>query len=589
MKALVQSALENALLTLYQNQKVPSQVILVERTRRLEHGDFSTNIAFVLSKSLRKTPALIARQIATYFTSLQEDKYLVFKKVESTETGFINFFIHRQCWLAVLPEILDKKEQYGCTTIGKNESVLVEYVSSNPTGPLHVGHGRAAVHGDVIVRLLKTLGYTVHAEYYINDAGRQVDILTCSVWLRYLEICSQKSFVFPSNAYQGQYIQVIAQFIRQKYSDRFCKGIQIIEDYLTAYTIKEDIEQAMDKLILHTKQILDSDDYEKFKQFCLTNILSNIKTDLLEFGVKFDQWFSEQSLLMQGDVESMMHTLSKKEYTYCVDKNIWFRSTQFNDDKDRVLKRANNQFTYFAVDAAYRLNILERRKIKRIINLLGADHHGYLARIHAIVQALGYASEQIVFKTLQMVSLYRNGKQLPLSTRRGQFITLQQLRHEVGNDAARLFFLLKKSSQTIDFDLELAKKQSNQNPIYYLQYAYARICSMMRQLDAKHIAWNALKAVQLTQLLIEPQEINIVKKLAQYPDAIIESAMQYEPHLLVQYLRELVQAFHSYYNQTIILVQDTDLRNARLTLINSIKQILNNGFIILGIQRVAVM
>lgn len=561
--------------------------IPLEHTRLANHGDFSTSIALMLAKSLKISPYELAQAIKEDLLATASRSGTLFEKIEVIKPGFINFFIQTEAWHTHLSDILHQGNQYGSSLIGEKRRILVEFVSSNPTGPLHVGHGRAAAHGDIVVRLLRHLNYDVHAEYYINDAGRQVDIVSASLWLRYLEACGSKLPYFPVNAYQGNYMVTIAEAFKQTYGEQFYYPHKIHE--LLLKIKDEDKEKGMDSLIEQIKTTLGNEHYQTLTRFALDSILEDMKSDLTEFGVYFDQWFSEKTLIEDGSLSRTIELLKANNHTYIADGNLWFRSTSFGDDKDRVLLRASGQPTYFAVDAAYRLNIFKTRGFSQIINFLGADHHGYLARIHAVVEALGYSPKELIFNTLQLVSLYRDHQKLPLSTRSGQFITLRELREEVGNDAARLFFVLRKANQKLDFDLSLAKSQSQQNPIYYLQYAYARICSVMRQLTAKGWVWSldeGLKTVDRLQLV---EEIQLIKQLSRYPDVIIQAATQYEPYLLVQYLRELSKNFHSYYNHTPFLIEESALRNARLTLAQAIKQVLKNGFALLGIQALEMM
>jgi arginyl-tRNA synthetase len=591
MKKMIQQQIQSVLKQYFAEYPEALQIeIPIEHTRIAEHGDFSTSIALSLAKRLHKKPYEFAQQIANHLTPTIDNNPVLFSKIEVVQPGFINFFIHPDAWRNTLANVLNEGDYYGHSSIGNQARILIEYVSSNPTGPLHVGHGRAAAHGDIVVRLLRALNYQVHAEYYINDAGRQMDILSCSIWLRYLALCGEHLPYFPSNAYQGHYIHTIAQALKELYGNQL--HLPFAGDLATLFEEKitpENKEKWMDKLIEHTKTLLGEEAYSKVSNFGLKTILEDMRADLAEFGVHFDQWFSEKSLISDGSLDETIEILKAKGHTYELEGSLWFRSTQFGDDKDRVLIRANGQPTYFAVDAAYRFNIFKKRGFPKIINFLGADHHGYLARIHAVIEALGYSRKNLAFSTLQLVSLYREDKKLPLSTRSGEFITLRQLREEVGNDAARLFFVLRKSGQTLDFDLTLAKSHSHQNPVYYLQYAHARICSVMRQLQAKGLNWNVQEGLQQINTLGSAEELELIKHLERYPDAVLQAGMQYEPYLLVHYLRELARQFHSYYNHTPVLVNDSALRSGRLTLIQAVKQVLYNGFTLLGIEALAVM
>jgi arginyl-tRNA synthetase len=583
MKSIIQKhlykALESIQIDPFQLQKT---VLPIEYSRTVEHGDFSSSIALILAKSLNIAPVTLAQKIVEQLYTLSTEKEPLFQKIEVVPPGFINFFIHPTAWLACLPLILNHRDKYGASDLGQQKRILVEFVSSNPTGPLHVGHGRAAAQGDILVRLLKTLGYQVHAEYYLNDAGRQVDILACSIWLRYLEASGESFLTFPANAYQGEYIRTIAAALQNHYGTAFYQmGTTVIEGL---HSDHRDKEKFIDALITRAKTLLGQEHYTQLLDFGLIYIIEDIQADLTDFDVRFDQWFSERSLIESGSVSTTIQSLIERGHTYKAEGNLWFRSTAFGDDKDRVLLRANGQPTYFAVDAAYRINILQTRGFDRMINLLGADHHGYLTRIHAVAQALGHPPDKIIFSILQMVSLYRGHEKLSLSTRGGNFITLRALRTEVGNDAARLFFVLRKSTQAIDFDLNLAKSASHQNPVYYLQYAYARIASIMRQLAVKGLKWDLQRGLCCLTALSLDQEIQLIKQLARYPDILVQAEMQYEPSILVQYLRQLAKYFHAYYNHTPVLTEDEIIRSARLTLMHAIQQVLKNGFFLLGIH-----
>lgn len=581
MKETIRQELQTIL---QQEFKLPIEYpIPVEHTRIASQGDFSTSIALILTKSLKIQPHELAKKIVAY---LNQKVFLfdtLFQKVEVVQPGFINFYIHPNAWHGALSNILQDKI-YGQSNFGKHEKILIEFVSSNPTGPLHVGHGRAAAHGDMVVRLLKTLGYDVQTEYYVNDAGKQIDILTCSVWLRYL-MSFEKRIVLPVKAYQGSYIQTIADALIQHFGAELKAFTQqSIETLLSSDALNQDPDQQINHLISCIKKLLGSRLYQKVLSFITERILAEIQSDLSEFKVNFDRWFSEKTLIEDKSVSKTIIRLKDSGYTYQAQGNLWFRSTAFGDDKDRVLLRNNGQPTYFAVDAAYRLHILEIRDIKHIINFLGADHHGYLTRIHAVLQALGYSKEHITFKTLQLVSLYRGSEKLPLSTRSGEFITLRELRSEVGNDAARVFFVLRKSNQKLDFDLSLAQSQSHQNPMYYLQYAHARICSVMHQLKLKNMHWTLKEGLVCLDQLKLIQELQLIKQLVDYPEVVLQAGTQYEPYLLVQYLKELSKSFHGYYNSTALLMSEERIRMARISLIQAIKTVLKNGFDILGIQ-----
>ncbi len=562
-------------------------VIQVEYARDKSHGDFSSNIALLLAKSLKKQPRQLAEQIIANIDCSKLTS--VIEKVEVAGPGFINFFLKKTAWYPVVKQILTQEKQFGTSEIGKNERILVEFVSANPTGPLHVGHGRGAAYGDALVRLLRTVGYQAHAEYYVNDAGRQMDILATSVWLRYLEVCGDE-FVFPSDAYRGAYVREIANGLLSQYGQQFYKPIaQVFEDLPVDEPQGGDKEVYIDALILKAKSLLGATDYQKIFEAGLNGILDDIKEDLSAFRVIFDGWFSENSLFKTGFVNKTVERLKAGGHTYEASGALWFKSTAFGDDKDRVLIRENGQPTYFAADAAYRLAIFEDRGFKRMVNVLGADHHGYVARIQAVIQALGYSKTNLTALLVQFAILYRGDKKIQMSTRSGEFITLRELREEVGTDAARFFYVLRRAEQHMDFDLELAKEQSNANPVYYVQYAYARICSVLRQLKTKQFHWDKTMGIDSLEQLKEEQEIDLLVLLNRYPEMLEQAANYYEPHIVANYLRDLAQTFHAYYNQHIFLVEETALRNARLNLIAATQQVIQNGLTLLGVETLEVM
>jgi arginyl-tRNA synthetase len=447
---------------------------------------------------------------------------------------------------------------------------MIEFVSANPTGPLHVGHGRGAAYGAALANLLTAVSYKVHKEYYINDAGRQMDILAISVWLRYLELAGE-TLSFPANAYQGDYIWDIAASLHREQGDKWRHTSSIVFDNLPDIADKE---LHIDGLIQRCQQLLGDSEYKKIFQRALDVITENIRLDLEQFGVVYDQWFPESSLT------SCIDRLA--EHTYKKDGALWFKSTSFGDEKDRVLVRDNGQFTYFASDIAYHLNKFERN-FDKIINIWGADHHGYVARVKAAITALGMDAERLTVLLVQFAALYRGTERLKMSTRSGEFVTLRELRQEVGTDAARFFYIQRKSEQHLNFDLELAKSQSNENPIYYIQYAHARISSVFRKLD------NINHEKANLELLNNKHEIALFVTLSRYPEMIENAAAVYEPHQVTYYLRELAQQFHTFYDANKILIDDQELRNARLSLIAAIQQVLRNGLTIIGVKAPEVM
>lgn len=588
MKCIVQQEIQKALLSLGNKFSLSASLtIQVDYAREKSHGDFSSNIALVLGKKLQISPLELAEIIKSNIDCSSADSEL--EKIEIAKPGFINFFLKKSFWYAVIEKILNQTEQFGVSNLGNNESILVEFVSANPTGPLHVGHGRGAAYGDSIVRLLRAIGYQVCAEYYINDAGRQMDILATSIWLRYLEICGEK-FTFPSNGYRGNYVHKIAEKIFFQYGKDFFKTAELVFKNIPVDEPQGgNKEQHIDGLIAKAKTLLGDVDYEKLFEIGLNSILIDIKEDLNAFRVNFDEWFSEKSLFKTNFIDKTIKRLTESGKTYEAKGALWFKSTDFGDDKDRVLLRENGQPTYFAADAAYRLCILKERKFKKIINVLGSDHHGYVPRIRAVIQALGFSEDSLKALLVQFAILYRGDKKIQMSTRSGEFITLRELREEVGTDATRFFYVLRRADQHMDFDLELAKEQSNANPVYYVQYAYARICSVMRQLAAKQWVWDKSLGMEALSELKEVQEQDLLVLLNRYSEMLESAAIAYEPHIIAHYLRDLAQNFHIYYNSCIFLIEDVKLRNARLNLIAATAQVIKNGLTLLGVETLEVM
>ncbi len=553
--------------------EMPSK-IRIDHTKDNSHGDYATNIALMLSKQAKMSPVELAKIIIDQF----EQKNFI-KKIEIAGPGFINFFISQESSSSIVNEILAQAASYGCSDIGQGKKVLLEYVSANPTGPLHVGHGRGAAYGATVSNLLRNAGFIVDNEYYVNDAGRQMDILTVSIYLRYLTICGE-DLRFPDNGYQGQYINDIAQGIYETSGQKFhLKSDLVFENVCRDGTEGGDKEVHIDQLIEKAKSIL-GDGFKAVFEVGIESILSGIKNDLAEFGVVFEKWFSEQSLIDSGLSESCISKLKDSKNLYEKDGALWFKTTNYGDEKDRVVVRDNGNHTYFASDIAYHLEKLDRGYDK-IINVWGADHHGYIPRVKASIEALGHNSDKLEILLVQFANLYRGGSKVQMSTRSGSFVTLEDLRAEVGNDAARFFYILRKSEQHMDFDLDLAKSKTNENPVYYIQYAHARICSVFKQADEKELELDVSQAN--LSLLTEEIEKDILRELSRFRSVLESSAIQYEPHQLAYYLRDLSNHFHSYYNACKFIVDDKNLTQARLALINATQQILKNGLSILGV------
>jgi arginyl-tRNA synthetase len=459
--------------------------------------------------------------------------------------------------------------------------VLVEFVSANPTGPLHVGHGRQAAYGATLASLLEAAGYAVEREYYINDAGRQMDILAVSVWLRYLELASE-NVTFPSNAYRGEYVYAIAQRLLVDEGERLARPGAEVSANLPADAPAGDKEKHIDALIARARQLLGADGFADVLKFSLNAMLRDIRGDLAEFGVVFDHWASERAIAESGAIDRALARLEREGQLYREEGALWFRAERFGDEKNRVVVRENGQSTYFASDIAYHLQKRERG-FQRLLDVLGADHHGYVARVRAGLAAMGEPPESLEATLVQFVSLYRGTQKIPMGKREGQFVTLRELRQEVGNDACRFFFLMRSHEQPLDFDLELAKSRSNENPVYYIQYAHARIASVFAQLTARGLAFDREAGLAQVALLTLPQEELVMQQLARYPEVIESSAVNRAPHALAHYLRELANALHSYYNAEQFIVEDAALRNARLALVTAVQQVLRNGLTLLGV------
>lgn len=574
MKSHLTSLLQDALAALHSQQLLAADVrvpVQIEQSRDPKHGEFACNLALILAKPANKKPREIAELLVRHLPHSSQ-----IAAVEIAGPGFINFKMAPAALEQVIAQVLLAGDHYGWTTAGAGRRIHLEYVSANPTGPLHVGHGRSAAYAACVANLLKTAGFQVHQEYYVNDAGRQMRILGFSAWIRYLQ-ARGVTIALPKNAYQGDYVTDIAQQLIEKYGDRFHKNPSAIKG-----VGEEDADRYIDACIDAAAALLGQEDFSVIQRFTLENILADIKDDLTEFGVVYDAWFHESQLIEIGLVESGIALLKKHGHVYERDGAIWFRATDFDDEKDRVLIRENGVPTYFASDVAYHL-YKYRQEYDQVIDVFGADHHGYMARIRAFLKGLGENPEKLTILIVQFANLYRGTEKISMSTRSGSFVTLRELRNEVGNDAARFFYVIRKPEQHLDFDLELAKSQSNDNPVYYIQYAHARICSVWRQLAGMGEKWIKDDGLQALNLLMTESERNLLRCLANYPDLLQHAALQYEPHLVAHYLQELAGFFHVYYNTEKFLTADTDLRNARLCLIRAVQIVLANGLQLLGI------
>ena len=568
----------------------PSSIPL-ERTRDRTHGDFASTIALALAKTARRKPRELAERI---MAALPPSAHVA--KVDIAGPGFINFFLAPAAYQATVGEILEQRDSFGRSVLGGGQRVQVEFVSANPTGPLHVGHGRGAAFGATVANLLEAIGYRVHREYYVNDAGRQMNILAVSVWLRYLEHCGER-FRFPSNGYRGDYVRDIAVRLHAEHGGAYvASAAQVFQDMPPDETRNEagevvapgDKEAHIDALVERARALLGAHHYRYIFELGLNTILDDIRDDLLEFGVLYDEWYSELTLTERGAVNKTINRLRDTDYVYEQDGALWFRSSAFGDEKDRVVQRENGQTTYFASDIAYHLEKFERG-FDRVIDVWGADHHGYIPRVKAALQALGENPDRLDVLLVQFAILYRNGERAQMSTRSGEFVTLRELRQEVGNDAARFFYVMRKSEQHLDFDLDLAKSQSKDNPVYYIQYAHARICSVLRQLHEKDLSHDPARGQTRLALLVEPHEEVLLVALSRYPEVVETAALNHEPHQLAHYLRDLANAFHTYYNEHRVLVSDDALRDARLNLSVATRQVIKNGLALLGVSAPEVM
>ncbi|BAN69934.1 arginine--tRNA ligase [endosymbiont of unidentified scaly snail isolate Monju] len=581
MKAEIAQLVRSALQALAAQGVLPADALrdpVIERTRDPKHGDFATNAALINSKAAGVKPRELAERIVA---ALPESSLIA--EVAIAGPGFINFRLARDAHLAVVPRILEAGEAYGRSDLGGGRRVQVEFVSANPTGPLHVGHGRGAAYGSVVADLLEAVGFAVHREYYVNDAGRQMDILATSVWLRYLELCGEE-LVFPSNGYKGDYVWDIAATLHREHGDAYRHAAaEVFEGVPADEPAGGDKEAHIDALIARARQLLGDNRYRFVFELGLNVILDDIRDDLEKFGVTYDEWYSERSLVESGAVNKCIDRLREAGHLYEKDGAWWFRSTDFGDEKDRVVVRENGQTTYFASDIAYHLEKFERG-FQRVIDVWGADHHGYVPRVKAALQALEQDPSRLDVLLVQFAILYEGGERKQMSTRSGEFVTLRELRKDVGRDAARFFYIMRKCEQHLDFDLDLARSQSSDNPVYYVQYAHARICSVLRQAQEKGIDTTPGEGMSHLERLTEAHEEALLKTLARYPEVVESAALNEEPHQLTQYLRELANDLHTYYNAHQFLVEDAALRDARLRLIRATRQVLANGLGLIGVS-----
>ncbi len=578
MKQTIHDLIAQALQRLAQASQIPADLetsIQVTPSKEASQGDFATNIALVLAKSSAMAPRALAELIVA-----QIEIAAPLDRVEIAGPGFINFFVESAASHAVIKTILEQGNDFGRSAEGQGKRFQIEFVSANPTGPLHVGHGRGAAFGATLANLLAFVGSDVQKEYYVNDAGRQMHILGASTWLRYLELCGE-SIAFPSNGYRGDYVWDIAATLHRENGERFRRAATEVYADVSADAPAGDKEEHIDGLIVNAQRLLGAEDYRIVFDLALNTLVDVIRDDLRAFGVEFDCWYSERSLGDQGLIDEVIERLDTRGHLYYEEGALWFRSTDFGDEKDRVVRRENGLTTYFASDIAYHVDKFDRG-FDTMINIWGSDHHGYIARVKASLSALGYDADKLEIELVQFASLYEKGEKIAMSTRSGEFVTLRQLREDVGLDAARFFYVMRKADNHMDFDLDLAREQSNDNPVYYLQYAHARICSVRRQCVEKGIDVVPREA-NLARLEQEHEQA-LIRQLALFPERVLSAARRREPHLIVNYLRELANQFHSWYNAHQFIVDDAELRDARIALAESVGQVLRNGLGLMGVS-----
>jgi arginyl-tRNA synthetase len=534
----------------YDNGSLPSNKfsdVELEEPKVEAHGDYSTNIAMVMASSQKMAPRKIAEAILTHL----DDPDNILENTRIAGPGFINFFLKGSSWLPVLDKIHEEESKFGACDLGGGKKIQVEFVSANPTGPLHVGHGRGAAVGDSLARILSFCGYDVTKEYYVNDSGRQIKTLGLSVFLRYKE-CWEEDIEFPEECYQGEYIRDIAKQVIEK------KGKDLLG---------KDQEEA----ILYCARLASS------------KILGGIKKDLESFGVKFDHWYSEQTLYDSGKVDSAIDDFKAKRIIYEKDGALWFKTSDFGDEKDRVVKRSNGLTTYFASDIAYHQDKFNRG-FDEVVDIWGADHHGYIPRIAASIEASGFDKDRFKVTLIQLVNLLRDGVPVAMSTRSGTFDTLQDVIDEVDKDAARFIFLTRHHESPLDFDLELAKKKTNDNPVYYVQYVHARISSILRKAEKEKWIKDVARDEKALSMLKEPEDILLMKNMSRYPEVVLNCAKFMEPHRLTFYLMGLASSFHTYYNKHKVLTDDIVLTQGRLYLVLAVQKVIRSGLFLLGVS-----
>lgn len=583
MKDRLATALNSAVYALSQSGIIPSeaatQPIRLEFSRHPEVGDFATNVALVLASYCSGQPLFMAAQLMEKLPKLPE-----IEKISVAAPGFINFTLIPKVRQQVISEILNKGSDYGRSTRGKDQRVLIEVVSAHPLGPLHVGHGRLAAYSGSLANILEAMGYSVHREYYVHDVGRQMRILTLCVWIRYLQTWGE-NIPLPSMGYPGNYLLPIAKSLKIHYGKRFFHPSAAILPELPADSAQDEqqAEQYLEALLHRAEALLGKDDFAVIFERSLKSLLQDIHDDLQAFGVTCQAWFRESQLTYNNDIQCGIERLRQRGYLYEKEGATWFRATDFGDEKDRVVIRQNGQPSYFAEDIGYHFNKLERG-FHLMLDVYGADHHGFKIKLAALLRALGENPEKLQVILVQFAELYRGNTRVSMSLQDNEFVTLRELRQEVSDDAARFFYIMHRKDQHLDFDLELAKAHSNENPVYTIQYAHARICSVFRQLEKKGLSWDRLSGEQHLELLQEVQEKGLMRCLAQYPEILQTAAQHREPCVLAHYLQDLAHKLHVYYNAQLILVKDDTLRDARLCLFAATRQVIANGLQLLGIS-----
>lgn len=580
MKSDLERLLQEALRTLVPAvlaEPVDPALVVVERASDARHGDFQSNVALRLAKAARKNP----RELATAIVAALPKSPLL-AGADVAGAGFINFRLVKDAWFSTLQDITTQGAAYGRSNAGAGRKVMVEFVSANPTGPMHVGHGRGAAYGATLCNLLEATGHTTYREYYINDAGRQIDILAVSVYLRYLERAGE-TVTFPSNAYKAPYILPVAEALYLQQGDALKRPFATIAAGAPPDAPAGDKDKHIDGLIANARTALGAAAFESIILFARDAMMLDIRNDLEEFRVSFDRWYSERELNQSGAIDKMLARLRESGRVYEKDGAQWFKSTEYGDDEDRVVVRANGEKTYFASDIAYHFDKLQRGH-ELLIDVWGADHHGYVTRVRGALQALGYPGTCFEVTLMQLVRLMRNGELVPMGKREGNFVTLREVRNEVGNDACRFFYLMRSHDQGLDFDLELAKSRSNENPVYYVQYGHARVSSVMKETGARGFAYDATQGLASLALLTNAHEQAVITSLSKYPETVRYAALNRAPHSLVHYLRELANTLHTYYNAEKWIVEDAPLRNARLTLVLAVQTVIRNGLTLLGVS-----